>query len=891
MGRITVLSDIYQRFTGSRGFSGSPFTASALTATTNTGIKVEIFIDESWQDISKDVRYASRVVIAGGRSDEASQLQRGTCKFSLNNRNGKYSPRNPLSPLYGKIGRNTRVRVSTEQAGTTRYRFHGEIVAWPGQWDVSDTDVWVPVEGSGVLRRLNQGTKPLRSAIYRTLTRETVDHIKAYWPCEDSSGSTSLASALSGGAAMKITGAVSPNSYAGFAASDSIVTLGAGSFSGTVPTYIVDPADADGNGPYLRTRFLLNVPSGGTTNGAVLLRVNTTGGTARWDVIYLTTSGGSLRLNAYDTTGAQIDVSTDLTTSALNGKDVIVSVSMIDDSITSLVSSITVYYDDGTVSTNAAGIIAGAHVGKVKSVTVTPDSDCSGISVGHIWLITDFNFNVGLQALIDGHKGESAFTRISRLCAEEGVSFSGTNPGNDDTTLGIQNIDTLVNLLNDCADADLGLLFETRDQLGVGYRPRTSLYNQDPKLTLAYLTNDLISPATPVDDDQLTKNDIETKRRNGSSVRIIQSTGPLSIQPPPDGVGLYDISTTINIETDAQLASQAAWRLHLGTVDEPRYPVIEVHLQRNSFLNSYDLTAAALTLATGDRILITGQPSHEGGADINVIAQAYTETIDQFEHRISWNGAPNSPYQVAVADGVGEFVTRADSDGTTLLYGVTSTDTSLIVLHTTPTDKPYWSSVDVPFDISLGGEEVTVTAVYGPDYGFEISTSDWSPADCTIAQSNTHTWRGDFAMLMTVVGAPSQAYVRPNGVRIIAGNSYTTSMWVYSVAGYGNVRAVIDWSDAGGNYLSSSSTGFAVPAAQWTYITVTDIAPVSALFASYGPTLSSSPAAGTALWVDEVLIEPHRTQTLTVTRSVNGIVKEQTAGTEIALTQGAFVAL
>jgi hypothetical protein len=36
----------------------------------------------------------------------------GSCTITFNNKGGYFSPRNPLSPLYGQIGRNTPVRVS-----------------------------------------------------------------------------------------------------------------------------------------------------------------------------------------------------------------------------------------------------------------------------------------------------------------------------------------------------------------------------------------------------------------------------------------------------------------------------------------------------------------------------------------------------------------------------------------------------------------------------------------------------------------------------------------------------------------------------------------------------------------------------------------------------------
>jgi hypothetical protein len=60
-----------------------------------------------------------------------------------------------------------------------------------------------------------------------------------------------------------------------------------------------------------------------------------------------------------------------------------------------------------------------------------------------------------------------------------------------------------------------------------------------------------------VDDDQATRNDITAVRKNGSSYRLVATSGPLSVQAPPLGVGRYDDSVTVNVQTDDQLQDQA----------------------------------------------------------------------------------------------------------------------------------------------------------------------------------------------------------------------------------------------------------------------------------------------------------------------------------------------
>lgn len=76
-------------------------------------LQVELSLDGStWTDVSSDVRYEDKIRITRGRSDWGRQVDPGRCNFSLSNTDGKYSPQNPESPLFGQIGRNTPVRVS-----------------------------------------------------------------------------------------------------------------------------------------------------------------------------------------------------------------------------------------------------------------------------------------------------------------------------------------------------------------------------------------------------------------------------------------------------------------------------------------------------------------------------------------------------------------------------------------------------------------------------------------------------------------------------------------------------------------------------------------------------------------------------------------------------------
>ena len=65
--------------------------------------------------------------ITRGRPDESGQANPATCTWEWNNRDGRFSPRNPLSPYFGLLARNTPVRLMRSSA-----EFAGAVSAAAG---------------------------------------------------------------------------------------------------------------------------------------------------------------------------------------------------------------------------------------------------------------------------------------------------------------------------------------------------------------------------------------------------------------------------------------------------------------------------------------------------------------------------------------------------------------------------------------------------------------------------------------------------------------------------------------------------------------------------------------------------------------------------------------
>lgn len=77
----------------------------------------ELYYDGAWHDISGDMREGASVRITRGVTGLGARQDPTAASCTLDNRSGDYSPRNPLSSLYGRIGRNTPWRFSVTAGG------------------------------------------------------------------------------------------------------------------------------------------------------------------------------------------------------------------------------------------------------------------------------------------------------------------------------------------------------------------------------------------------------------------------------------------------------------------------------------------------------------------------------------------------------------------------------------------------------------------------------------------------------------------------------------------------------------------------------------------------------------------------------------------------------
>jgi len=595
----------------------------------------------------------------------------------------------------------------TLDAGSTvtarRYRFAGEVPAWPVKWDNSGQDVWVPITASGIMRRLGRPGAPIASALYRGVTTNAIVP-RAYWSLEDGADATSAASGI-GGPAMAVTGSMTFAGYSTFACSAPVAVLNSATARGTVPDYTGTNA--------VIIRFLLAVPAAGDTDQGEICNWDCTGTAAFWALSYRTASGGSLRLRSVDRTGVQVFDSGTIDVGGLNGKQAVVRINLVTTGGNTGYDVLVDYIAD-LASFGATGSAAGITVIACTALSIGHGQTLVGTAVGHVQVYS--GIPPFLTDEIEAWAGELAGARLTRLCDAYGITLEtvgnvsdtslSTTAGLGTAAMGVQPIDTLLNVLRQCEAADGGILFEPRDAVGLAYRTAESLHDQTAVLALSYTAADL-SELEPTDDDQQTRNDVTVTRTGGSSYRATLATGPLSILAPPDGMGPVESAPTLNLAADDQVADAAGWRLHLGTVDEPRYPAVGVNLARSNFASSSAQLGAALDLDVGDAVTVSGTPVWLPPDGVAQLALGFTETLGNFELATRLACAPGSPWQAQAYD---ETDAVYESDGSTLAAGATSTATTLSVATVS---GPLWTHADGDYDIVVAGERMTVTNVTG----------------------------------------------------------------------------------------------------------------------------------------------------------------------------------
>ena len=448
-------------------------------------IRTEIFVNSAWVDISLHVLNRAALNIAWGRRDYSSRVTHTKVSPHINNKNGLYSTRNPYSPYFGRLTQNTLVRQSVQLPdGSWEVLHHSEIPSWPKRRDLSGNDSWLPVQCAGILRRLGQGTKPLKDSLRR--------HIEAsgpllYWPLTDGQEAIHGTEVVQGSQPMRAIGETGAF-YQGQP------DWGKGTLAAWLEPVVELPDETIG-------RLTAAVPAR-TLSGWSVDHVFAGGGTGFsntfdiWDNGPRTDADNQIKwtiwLDGSDDEINLIVAAYGETTSGSTFAASVADLGITDQAVHHVRLSTA---DDGAGGTawwlylDGAEIATGTRVTPFRPVQrlnyqwgmVDPGNGVptQAMALGHLtYWGADAPAAIDTWRAVQGHVRERAGRRIERLCAERGVPLQVIGDLDQTPQMGPQKPGKFLDLLQSGADVDGGTVHEARDTFGLAYRTCRSRYNQ-----------------------------------------------------------------------------------------------------------------------------------------------------------------------------------------------------------------------------------------------------------------------------------------------------------------------------------------------------------------------------------------------------------------------------
>lgn len=560
----------------------------------------------------------------------------------------------------------------------------GTIPAFPVRWDPTATQSWAPLEIAGIGRRLSQGQPNVRSPMYLQIS--SYSRLIGYWPIEDGTRATQLASGVSGGklgSARQMTfGAQGPDGSAS-----------AATFVNSNPTSQVGGAFlAASTTAGWQISWSVELPSLPAQQNNMLTWFTSNGYT--WQ---LNTDVNVFNLTVTDGNGTVL-TNTNMSFVGTSDPARWITYRLKATASGGTVTAEFAWYEQGMGTPWGATVTFSGSVGALKSWVANGNATKQGAGICQVYGVTtgldDLQSYDSLRAF-DGYVGELASDRAARLCATAGVQIA--IEAGDSEPMGRQPAGGLFDLLRVAEAADMGVLYEAG--AGLAYRPRQARYNRPVAVALQIGSGgDIADPAPePTDDDQRISNEWTVGRTDGSE----------STQSDPAHIALngrYPQSTTINIASDERLDDQANWRIHLGTWGEMRWPQITLDLTDKPALLTFWRGRVF-----GPRITIAGVPSQGPIGDLaDLIVEGWSQDIGSDHWRVTLNCSPARPWDVGIYDDAGS---RRDSTSTALGVARDAVQTSWTFSTANTAETWSTSAGDYPLDVNCGGERVTVTAM------------------------------------------------------------------------------------------------------------------------------------------------------------------------------------
>lgn len=656
---------------------------------------LQLFIDGVWTTVP---------LLAG----QGTTVQRGLDPFAdwprpseintrINNDSLEYDPSRPQSTLYSKIGRNTRARW--QLAGTSR--LWAEASEWkpeatenhaPG---VGKGSAWVDLTAAGILRRLGSWEEPLRSTMYRTESARPSQI--GHWPLEDPASSPRLANtARSPATAGTYRGVTLGDDDAPFGAASSAVQSADGQMTGNFL-----PASSTAGWQIAFSMRLKALPASGSGSWTLFRWQTSNGDMWRWS-----TTDTAFQLSVTDSTGAVLfSNNTTFGTGATPTTWIRcrVGVNPVSGGTVSLNQAW--YMQDLNTFYFVAPSYAGTSIGSLRRWWQESSALNDGSRFSHVLGLTGLTedlMSVTSRNVFNGYNGELSNVRYNRILAEVGITRFTIGVAGDGQPMGPQPVATVMEILKEIVDTDACRIDDERFDIATTITTRRAMYNQAPALTLAY-PSQVAPPFRKRIDDANVKNHITVKSSRGGEAVAIRTTGPMSTQVPPAGVGEKRGTVEVNATENAgQLDQLAAWHLARYTLDRPRYEEVTVDLLANP-----GLQASVFAVREGNMIRVTGYEPEP----IDLLVVGIVDTAGKTELRVTFKCEPYEPYMIGVWNDPAAAPSRWDTATTTVAAAATSTATALQVTTTDRRDILTTNAASLPVELIVAGERVRATAI------------------------------------------------------------------------------------------------------------------------------------------------------------------------------------
>lgn len=607
-----------------------------------------------------------------GKSNEASTSQPARLWCRLRNNDGKFT----------YLPRGTPIRYSINPGTGYTQVFQGFVTEVTPVWPAGNSQIAeVQIVASGALQRLQQGTPITQSAIYRSTS--VAPGLVAYAPLEDPSGSTGLYVQSAHPQNALFAGSVTFAGDTTLGGSKQAIVLGSDSYLGLATQ------GRSFTGHWTSDWFMKFTGSTPAAEVSVMRCWAASGSVSHIDAVY---GGINWGVRVFDAAGGSLGTAIFLASSVVGQNTGWWHWRlMAHDSgsgntdyqlVTSPISGSPLYF--------ATVTLAGTP-GNLTSGVVQPSANLNGVAMAHWSLFDQWNFSAVFSAA-SGYDRENAVSRLQRLCAEESIEISVT--GSSTATMGPQRPGEILALLRDCEAADGGILYDGYTG-GLSYLAEQSRYNRTTTLALDANRSQVKLPFQPTKNDADLLNDWTMANPAGDSARFSNEDN-VAVN------GRYASSATVNLADSDQLLQLAAWRTHLGTVNDLRVPQLQLEM-----IDRPELFSSALALRPGFNVTADNLLTQFPPGQLGVIAEGIQTTIDATSWRMTVNCSP-STFDTGVLD-----ADPIDCGASVLASTPTASSTTVDVAVS---DACVWSLSDGSFPITVKGpelaapEQMTVTA-------------------------------------------------------------------------------------------------------------------------------------------------------------------------------------